>query len=52
MSQPEAQEIFINDEVPLISLIGYAISREDTAAKMQKAQKSLDEARQHVILCE
>ena len=37
------------DEVPLISMRGYAVSSEDTTAKMSEAQKSLKEARKLII---
>lgn len=40
------------DDVPLISQRGYAISPADTTAKIKKAQKALDEARQKIVPCE
>lgn len=51
VNQSKPREIQDKDEVPLISLRGYAISRADTATKMEKAQKALDEARRQIVLC-
>lgn len=51
VSQSEAKVDYVEDEVPLISLKGYAINSADTAARMEKALKALDEARQKIVLC-
>lgn len=51
VSQSKIQATRGKDEVPLISLKGYAINSADTAARMEKAQKALDEARRKIVLC-